>query len=56
MTDFKECKVWGIVDKDGYLVWDDDGHAIVRKTKVEAVNELYFPGERVVRVTVRIEE
>ena len=55
----KEIKAWAVVDKRGRLVWDADEFPLIKRVKrqaVESLNLQAYPGERVVRVTVRIEE
>ncbi len=55
----KRVKAWAIMGKRGNLVFDADEQAVIyrrRKTADEAIEPEYFPGERVVRVTIIVEE
>ena len=54
MTEFKECKAWAVVDSEGNLIMHDEAAFRTRQlARNYCVSEF---GERVVRVTVRIEE
>ena len=55
----KRVKAWAIMGKRVNLVFDADEQAVIyrrRKTADEAIEPEYFPGERVVRVTIIVEE
>lgn len=55
----KRVKAWAIMSKRGSIVFDADEQAVIykrRKTADEAIEPEYFPGERVVTVTIIVEE
>jgi len=55
----KRVKAWAIIGKLGNLVFDADEQAVIykrKKTADEALEPEYFPSERVVTVTIIVEE
>lgn len=57
--EMKTIKAWAVVDKRGELQWcDAPEHPMIRRTEAEAASDLEdaFPGERVVPVTITVED
>lgn len=55
----KRVKAWAIMSKRGSIVFDADEQAVIykrKKTADEALEPEYFPSERVVTVTIIVEE
>lgn len=55
----RKVRAWAVVDKDGNLAWESDDFPLIRRAKHEATELLqseFFPGERVVPVTIIVEE
>ena len=55
----KRVKAWAIMSKCGSIVFDADEQAVIykrRKTADEALEQEYFPSERVVTVTIIVGE